>query len=458
MRVDRLLLATTVLTGLVLATESLGYVLHTANWSYQNNPIEEPFDLNTSSFPTGFGGGTVTQIEDRYTSAMDRWTYDSGADLVFLYGGRRNTTSWSNDNYNIGQFHPGPNGSALAVAQYWMSSGRIRDCDIRFYGSNSRGPINWSTSPNGPNSNQQDFERTATHELGHCLGLDHSSTRGAVMYSSQSTGTSLSARELHADDKAGAQAIYGAAVAPPPPPPPPPPPVDADLEITGYQLIEVGDGDGLFEPTERVKVVFTVDNLSSADAIDVEGFTTKTGNTVTMLTALSTPSLGSDILATSSDDLVGTEILIRDNCTEDHTVEFEVVVDADNAPPVAFDFEIDVSCGIEIDGSQSWRIGQAAWVEVQGALPGEEIVFERTLGVPARQRCLPRPGVRCAEDSFGRVEHRITADNQGVARWNFVVPANLRPNSAVWVVASTTRGDHNNVILKTAPLGRRVRP
>src|SRR5690606_4141873 len=131
-------------------------------------------ELNTSSFPNNFGGGTANDIENAFVGALDRWTLDSGADLVLTYGGRRNTPSWSNDPYHIGQYHPGPNGTALAVAQYWSSNGNIRDCDIRFYGSNVNGPTAWSTDPNGAPKGRQDFERTATHELGHCIGVNHS--------------------------------------------------------------------------------------------------------------------------------------------------------------------------------------------------------------------------------------------------------------------------------------------
>src|SRR5690606_24870650 len=152
-----------------------------------------------------------SDVEDRYTSALDRWTYDSGAELVLTYGGLIGSTSWSNDSYNTTQYHTGPNGTALAVAQYWMSNGNLKDCDIRVYGQSTRGVTNWSADPNGPGNHEQDLERTLTHEMGHCIGLGHSSVGGAIMWPSQSTGTSLADRELSLDDKAGAKAIYGAA-------------------------------------------------------------------------------------------------------------------------------------------------------------------------------------------------------------------------------------------------------
>lgn len=57
---------------------------------------------------------------------------------------------------------------------------------------------------------RRDLETVGVHEIGHALGLGHSSVEGAVMWPSYEGER----RSLHADDIAGIQAIYGAPTVP----------------------------------------------------------------------------------------------------------------------------------------------------------------------------------------------------------------------------------------------------
>ena len=58
----------------------------------------------------------------------------------------------------------------------------IRDCDIRFYGANSNGTIDWNIDPNGAPDGGHAVRHTLVHELGHCLGISHSELQDALMY------------------------------------------------------------------------------------------------------------------------------------------------------------------------------------------------------------------------------------------------------------------------------------
>ncbi|KAJ6877760.1 hypothetical protein NC651_030494 [Populus alba x Populus x berolinensis] len=62
----------------------------------------------------------------------------------------------------------------------------------------------WSANPA---MDQFDLESVAVHEIGHLLGLDHSSDSNAVMYSGIPPGTKK--RDLAQDDIDGINALYG---------------------------------------------------------------------------------------------------------------------------------------------------------------------------------------------------------------------------------------------------------
>ncbi|HEX9794321.1 MAG TPA: matrixin family metalloprotease [Planctomycetota bacterium] len=63
--------------------------------------------------------------------------------------------------------------------------------------------------PGDPAAGRLDFQGIHTHQLGHALGLGHSSVAGTTM-SAAFAGQGLLARSIEADDAAGVQAVYGA--------------------------------------------------------------------------------------------------------------------------------------------------------------------------------------------------------------------------------------------------------
>lgn len=63
---------------------------------------------------------------------------------------------------------------------------------------------NWSIRP--PSAGEIDLVWVATHEIGHLLGLQHSTVSDAIMYAYVQPGKTR--RDLHSDDIAGIRALY----------------------------------------------------------------------------------------------------------------------------------------------------------------------------------------------------------------------------------------------------------
>lgn len=131
------------------------------------------------------------------SAAMTAWTGVSSADHVLSYAGTttagfstdgRNTILWASGN--------GCTGSCLAITALVLQSGQvIVESDISFNSSYS-----WQTS-----GADYDTQATATHELGHALGIHHTeltSTPRPTMYAAY-FGTG--GRTLEVDDQSALQ-------------------------------------------------------------------------------------------------------------------------------------------------------------------------------------------------------------------------------------------------------------
>jgi hypothetical protein len=243
--------ATLLLAGLI-SLPALGYEFTGKDWTWQANPVDVPFDLNLSSWTVT--GLDVFEIAPAFANAATAWSENaSGARVTAKPGGNTTSLDLDLDYVHITRYvdgtGPGATVATTSVWSYTNGSGPgfnpwdVADCDAEFYASNDLGDIEWSADANGPASTEMDLELVAIHELGHCLGLDHTTEIDAVMYESVPSGTPVSWRELHQDDLDGIDAIYGD-----------PPLLDLDASLSSDS-----DGDGLIEAGESctLEVVIT---------------------------------------------------------------------------------------------------------------------------------------------------------------------------------------------------------
>lgn len=111
--------------------------------------------------------------------------------------------------YDCWEFGPGT--IALTTTTFEEDSGRIVDADIEFNEANYLF-TSVDEPPCDPDQVRSscvatDLQNTATHEIGHLLGLDHTPVENATMYRSAPLGQT-SKRSLARDDVEGLCAIY----------------------------------------------------------------------------------------------------------------------------------------------------------------------------------------------------------------------------------------------------------
>lgn len=117
-------------------------------------------------------------------------------------GGNANTIMFVQD-WGDREYDP----AAFAVTTVWhrLSTGEILDVDMEI--NERRGPYGICPPEGCLDTRTVDLENVVTHELGHYLGLAHSTEPDATMYASALAGETIK-RDLTADDVAGICAIY----------------------------------------------------------------------------------------------------------------------------------------------------------------------------------------------------------------------------------------------------------
>lgn len=170
-------------------------------YSYMSAGIATDNGL-TVSLDSIMPAGYKTAME----AAFNAWS--AVADITFVEvadGGEDFNASGTSGDIRIGAHNMGGPGGTLAHGFYPPVNGNTAAGDIHFDSTDT-----WKIGFGGTGF---DIFQVMAHELGHAIGLDHSSVPNSLMnpfYTEAFSG-------LQADDIAGAQFIYGARVQEPPP-------------------------------------------------------------------------------------------------------------------------------------------------------------------------------------------------------------------------------------------------
>jgi hypothetical protein len=165
---------------------------------------------NSMTYRVNENLASITGEGQAIQNAAGSWN-SANANFRFEYGGTHsNTASGRNDSNDL-MWGTTANSSVLGQASIWYSGSTIVECDIVF-----NQDFTWNASPTVP-SGSIDIETIALHELGHWLCLrdlygafgDGEYDQAKVMYGIAYYGQNK--RNLHYDETAGIQWIYGQA-------------------------------------------------------------------------------------------------------------------------------------------------------------------------------------------------------------------------------------------------------
>ncbi len=189
-------------------------------WSYVRSRTDNGIPVAWTQMPITYyvgrlGSGQIKDGSDiqAIKDAFSVWANVDCARVSFVFGGLVENPRQEYNNSAGNQNHifwvqsrrewPYPQDVLAVTKVSWNPiSGEIRDADIAFNGY----AFQWSTS-SSPATASYDVMNTAVHEIGHFLGLEHSSVADATMFGKSQEGESKK-RDLATDDRDGLCNIY----------------------------------------------------------------------------------------------------------------------------------------------------------------------------------------------------------------------------------------------------------
>jgi hypothetical protein len=172
------------------------YVLNGPKWGSQ----QVPYYINpTNKYMSETDALTAIQ------NGASAWTAQSSADIVLAYAGRTTGNAIAANGKNEVFFRDASNGGMYGETYWWSSGGTLVEADTVFYTGTVRFFADTATCTG--TSYAIYLQDATAHELGHQLGLGHSSVETATMYPSLGL-CSTSGRSLDPDDLAGIERLY----------------------------------------------------------------------------------------------------------------------------------------------------------------------------------------------------------------------------------------------------------